>query len=145
MVNNFLKAHVEKTDHRISHFQYLLVSQIICSIYCSEIYCVIKIRIFSQYFRTKTHRLKFQNICNFTAWVWTPKEHRCRSVISIKLQSTFTCWLGWSPVNLLFILRTPFPNNTSGWLLLNLSLFKGCLWKNVKIRKLETWKLGHVA
>ena len=27
--------------------------------------------------------------------------------------------LGCSPVNLLYIFRTPFPGNTSGWLLLN--------------------------
>ena len=29
-----------------------------------------------------------------------------------------TLWHGWSPVNLLHIFRTPFPNNISGWLLL---------------------------
>ena len=48
-------------------------------------------------------------------------EHPCRSVISIKLQSNFieiTLWHGCSPVNLLHILRTPFPKNTSGRLLL---------------------------
>ena len=28
-------------------------------------------------------------------------------------------WHGCSPVNLLHIFRTPFPKNTSGWLLLN--------------------------
>ena len=48
-------------------------------------------------------------------------EHPCRSVISIKLQSNFietTLRHGCSPVNLLHILRRPFPGNTSGWLLL---------------------------
>ena len=48
-------------------------------------------------------------------------EHPCRSVISIKLQSNFTKTTlrhGCSPVNLLLIFRTPFPSNTSGWLLL---------------------------
>ena len=49
-------------------------------------------------------------------------EHPCRSVISIKLLCNFIeikfrheC----SPVNLLYIFRTPFPKNTPGWLLLN--------------------------
>ena len=51
------------------------------------------------------------------------REHPCRSVISIKSHSSFfeiTLWHGCSPVNLLFILRTIFPKNTSGWLLLHL-------------------------
>ena len=50
-------------------------------------------------------------------------EHPCRSVISIKLQSIFieiALRHGCSPVNLLHILRTPFPRNTSGWLLLDI-------------------------
>ena len=49
-------------------------------------------------------------------------EHPCRNAISINLQSNFieialrhVC----SPVNLQHIFRTPFPRNTSGWLLLN--------------------------
>ena len=53
--------------------------------------------------------------CKFTG------EHPCRSVISIKLQRNFieiTLRHGCSPVNLLLILRTPFPVNTSGGLLL---------------------------
>ena len=48
-------------------------------------------------------------------------EHRCLSVISIKLQSNFienTLRHGCSPVNLLDIFRTSFPTNISGWLLL---------------------------
>ena len=48
-------------------------------------------------------------------------EHPCRSVISIKLLCNFieiTLWHSCSPVNLLHILRTPFPENTSGRLLL---------------------------
>ena len=50
-------------------------------------------------------------------------EHPCRSVISIKLQSNFieiALRHGCSPVSLLYIFRTPFPRNTSGWLLLNI-------------------------
>ena len=54
------------------------------------------------------------------------EEHPCRSVISIKLSCNFIeialrhrC----SPVNLLHIFRTPFPRNTSGWLLLNRSWY----------------------
>ena len=50
-------------------------------------------------------------------------EYPCQSVISIKLQSNFietTIWDGWSPVNLLHISRTPFNENTSGRLLLNI-------------------------
>ena len=49
-------------------------------------------------------------------------EHQCRSVISIKLQSNFikiALRHGCSPVNLLQFSRTPFPRNTSGWLLLD--------------------------
>ena len=48
-------------------------------------------------------------------------EHPCRSVIWIKLQSNFieiAIRRGCFPVNLLHIFRTPFPRNTSGWLLL---------------------------
>ena len=48
-------------------------------------------------------------------------EHQCWSVISIKLQSNFieiALRHGCSPVNLLHIFRTPFPQNTSGGLLL---------------------------
>ena len=55
-------------------------------------------------------------ICNkFSA------EHPYRSAISIKLLGNFieiTLWHGRSLVNLLHIFRTPFPKNTSGWLLL---------------------------
>ena len=48
-------------------------------------------------------------------------EHTYRSVILIKLQSNFieiTLRHGCSPVNLLHIFGTPFPRNTSEWLLL---------------------------
>ena len=48
-------------------------------------------------------------------------EHPCRTVISIKLQSNFIeirLRHGCSPVNLLHIIRTPSPKNTSGGLLL---------------------------
>ena len=54
-------------------------------------------------------------------------EHPCRSVISIKLLCNFIkiiLWHGCSPVNLLHIFRTPFPRNTSGWLLLQLLLLR---------------------
>ena len=54
-------------------------------------------------------------------WSKFTGEHQCRSAISIKLQSYFieiALWHGCSPVNLLHIFRTPFPRNTSGWLLL---------------------------
>ena len=50
-------------------------------------------------------------------------EHPYRSAISIKLQSNFieiTLRHGCSPVNLLYIFRTPFLKNTSGRLLLNM-------------------------
>ena len=56
------------------------------------------------------------NICNKLT-----EEHLCRSVISIKLLCNIieiTLRHGCSPVNLLHIFRTPFPRNTSGWLLL---------------------------
>ena len=49
-------------------------------------------------------------------------EYPCRCVLSIKLLCNFleiALRHGFSPVNLLHILGTPFPRNTSGWLLLN--------------------------
>ena len=51
-------------------------------------------------------------------------EHPYRSAISIKLQSNFieiALWHGCSSVNLLHIFRAPFINNTSEWLLLNIT------------------------
>ena len=48
-------------------------------------------------------------------------EHPYRSVISTKLQSNFieiTLRHGCSPVNVMHIFKTPFPNNTFGRLLL---------------------------
>ena len=48
-------------------------------------------------------------------------EHPCQSAISTNLQSNFietALWHVYSPVNLLHILRTPFPKSTSGRLLL---------------------------
>ena len=64
-------------------------------------------------------------------------EHPYRSVISIKLLP-----------NLLHIFRTPFPKNTSGWLLLMNSWNKTSAIKNaervfdkVNIRSLFSWKL----
>ena len=47
-------------------------------------------------------------------------EHPYQNAISIKLQSNFieiTIRHGCSPVNLPHLLRTPFPKNSSGWLL----------------------------
>ena len=47
-------------------------------------------------------------------------EHPCRSVISVQLFCSFigiTFQHGCSPVKLLHIFKTPFPNNTSGGLL----------------------------
>ena len=46
-------------------------------------------------------------------------EHPCRDAIPIKLQSSFiqiALWHGCSPVNLLYVFRTLFPQNTSGGL-----------------------------
>ena len=54
-------------------------------------------------------------------------EHSCQSVVSIKLPSSFieiALRHGWSPVKLLHIFRTPFPRNTSRWLLLSLSCWR---------------------
>ena len=58
--------------------------------------------------------------CKFT------REHPCLTVISRKLQSNVIeigLRYGCSPVNLLHIFRTPFPKNTSGWLLLWINPF----------------------
>ena len=63
-------------------------------------------------------------------------EHPCRSAISIKLQSSFieiTLRHGCSPVNLLHIFRTPFPRNTSEWLLLENGVVSVDPKKNGKI------------
>ena len=49
-------------------------------------------------------------------------EHPCQSAISISLQSSFfeiALRHGYSPVNLLRVLRIPFPKNTYGRLLLD--------------------------
>ena len=65
-------------------------------------------------------------------------EHPCRSEISIKLLCNFfeiTLRHGYSPVNLLHILRIPFPVNTSWWWLLlreNLKRLGERLWWNLK-------------
>ena len=82
-------------------------------------------------------------------------EHPYRSVISIKLQSSFTeitLRHGCSPVNLLYIFRTSFPKKTSGMLLLAYRNLRSTLmneskkicytryfesnWNNIK----NTWK-----
>ena len=55
-------------------------------------------------------------------------EHPCQSVISIKLQSNFieiALRHGCSSIKLLQIFRTPFPRNTSGWVLLKLEACRG--------------------
>ena len=57
-------------------------------------------------------------------------EHPRRSAISIKLLCNFieiTLRHGCSPVNLLHIFRTPFLKNTSGWLLLYISIISGTM------------------
>ena len=54
-------------------------------------------------------------------------EHPWRSAISVKWLCNFieiTLWHGCSPVNLLYIFRTPFHRNISGSLLLNSQSFK---------------------
>ena len=79
------------------------------------------------------------------------EEHRCQSVITMKLRSNFieiTLRHGCSPVNLLRIFRTPLLKNTSGGLLLyfwNAALEKNAcrksyfkfLKKQVRITKLK--------
>ena len=70
-------------------------------------------------------------------------EHPCRSAISIKLLCNFIeiAFRQWcSPVNLLYIFKTPFPKNTSGWLLLEHLFLQntcgGCFWIMVAIKHL---------
>ena len=53
-------------------------------------------------------------------------DRPCRSMISTRSLHNFieiTLQHECSPVNVLHIFRTPFPKNTSGWLLLNLLLY----------------------
>ena len=70
-------------------------------------------------------------------------EHRCRSAISMKLQSNcieITLWYGCSPVNFLHNFRTSFLMNSSGRLLLSMKLILTSisdvdeyhLWKTLK-------------
>ena len=64
----------------------------------------------------------------FRKYVANLLENPCRRAISIKLRSNFieiALRRGCSPVNLLHISRTPFPRNTSGWLLLILNSSPG--------------------
>ena len=45
-------------------------------------------------------------------------EHSCRNAISIKKNFIeIALRHGFSPVNLLHIFRSPFPGNTTGWVL----------------------------
>ena len=59
-------------------------------------------------------------------WSKFTGDYPCQRVISIKFQSNFieiTPRHGCSPVNLLHIFRTPFPNNISGGLLLYVQFY----------------------
>ena len=72
-------------------------------------------------------------------------QHPCQSAISIKLQNNFieiALRHGCSVVNLLHILRTSFPKNSSGWLFLKIVQLKKNLikWKNFQ-NGLSLWKL----
>ena len=73
-------------------------------------------------------------------------EHPCLSVISIKLLRNFIeikLRYGCSPVNLLHIFRTPFPRNTSGWLLLTYTSknTSGCLFLTYTSKNTSGWLL----
>ena len=75
-------------------------------------------------------------------------EHPCRSAISVKLQRNFTeigLRHGCSPVRLLHILRTPFPRNTSGWLLLfivKMVIIYISRWKILRSLHIILWNLS---
>ena len=71
-------------------------------------------------------------------------EHLCQSVISIKLQSNFIkvalrhrC----SPANLQNIFRTPFPRNTSDWLLLLKDSTTSLLTQRMLLLTMTCWYL----
>ena len=71
-------------------------------------------------------------------------EHPCRSVISIKLLCNFVeiaLRHGYYPVNLLHIFRTPFPKNTSGWLLLKYQSIRlnSILLKEYNLERTWVW------
>ena len=95
-----------------------------------------------QFFRSIHSELFLRNcvlkICSrFTG------EHSCRSVISIKLLCNsieIALRHGCFSVNLLHIFRTPFPKNTSGWLLLFLELFHSKIPINQNIPNSVFWK-----
>ena len=106
-------------------FEYLLL----CALYylacgindkCSEVQCRKLITTVALLYRSSHLEVFLRKgvlkICTkFTG------EHSCRSIISIKLLCNFieiALQHGCSPVNLLHIFRTPFPKNTSRWLLL---------------------------
>ena len=66
------------------------------------------------------------------------REHPCRSVISIKLLYNFSkiiLWYECSPINLLHIFRTPFPENPTAGLLLKQDCYVVIQW-NSKTRRL---------
>ena len=83
--------------------------------------------------------IKIRNTCSRISsrpkvflWKSVPKissiytgKNPCQSAISIKMQSNFieiALRHGCSPINLLHIFRTPFPRNTSRWLLLKVGV-----------------------
>ena len=59
-------------------------------------------------------------------------EYPCRNVISIRLFIKFiemTFWHRFSPASLLYIFKTSFPKNTSGWPLLPLLILRNIDYK----------------
>ena len=69
------------------------------------------------------HRSSYKKVF----WKYTANLHQCWCAISVKLFCNFIEIVlrhGCFPVNLLYIFRTPFYKNTSGWLLLQWNLWK---------------------
>ena len=104
----------------VTHFREMALFTILW-LTISEIYLIANASMYRSINPQVFLRKGVLNICSkFTG------KHPCQSVISIKLLCNFieiTLRHGCSTVNLLHIFRSPFPRNTSGWLLLeNLDL-----------------------
>ena len=79
--------------------------------FCQKLKCIFRSSPWEVFFRKGVLKI----FSKFTG------EYPCRSAVSIKLLCNFieiALRHGCSPVNLLYIFLTPFPRNTSGWLLL---------------------------
>ena len=75
----------------------------------------------ASHYNLTVFKLQFHDIDREPCHLVKNYLNSCNQRLVLKLQSNFieiTLQHGCSPVNLLYIFRTPFSKNTSGWLLL---------------------------